>query len=252
MICTKATTCFALLVLHSSLLMRTASIAQEIVTSGTGNMKVTLGLSLATDGDRLRVGPDPANRWELLPILSEHQVQNALQLSQSQIAAIAEVREELKLKSDVLQKGPDNNPEFRAEFQRAVEVYRERASKAVDELLTPEQLRRLTQIVFRMEIAILGYDGSLIHGRLGQVANVYENQYAHLASRTQKIMAEAEAKINEVRREAEELVLAELSSEQRKNVEEAVGPFFYYQHKSGLEEAYKELRATREAKPPKP
>ncbi len=220
---TQVSAIVGLLALQVGISIGEASFAQEAVVSG--NAKVNFGPSIRSSEGRLRIGPDPSNRWELLPILAEPQVQTALQLSESQVTAIADIRGELKLRSDVLQRGPEGNPGFAEEFRIAKEVYRDKASKAVDELLTPEQLKRLIQIVFRMEIALLGYDGSLIHGRLGEVANIYENQYTHLASRTQEIMAEAETKINEIRREAEERVLAELSRSKGRKLKKALARF---------------------------
>lgn len=191
---------------------------------------------------RITVGPDPNQRSQLLGILGDVQVQAALELSESQLEAISRIRNELQGDLNSLRKFSADDTEFLRDFQDARKAYQEAASLAIDELLNARQLERLKQLVYRMEISVLGYDGSLIYGRLGLASGVYENQFSHISKRTQEILAEAQVKRDSIKREAEDEILAELSPDQRKKAKEHLGPFFDYQFRSPLTKAATEMR----------
>ncbi len=171
-------------------------------------------VAVANDTGRILIGPDPDNIAALINLLTDDDVANDLQLNKETRIAI----EEFFVRERKLLAGSD-------EF--SIDVARNLRREVISELLTPQQLERLKQIVYRMEVAVLGLDGALANGRLGERANVYENQRTRILTKGNQCIATRDATVKSLRMEAEEKIIQCLSNEQEVILRPLIGPFFY-------------------------
>ncbi len=67
---------------------------------------------------------------------------------------------------------------------------RKQSEAALEEILLPNQLKRIRQLAYQVEIAKLGLSESLTDGRLGKDIGVNDNQKQHLAEKAAAVEAE--------------------------------------------------------------
>lgn len=118
--------------------------------------------------------------------------------------------------------------EYLRSLMDAKKKFAERSSQSLDEILRPEQMARLKQIAFYVEIAYRGLDGALADGRLGREIGVVGTQIPILRQKIPPILDEAERKIRSIRIAAQDRILNELSTEQRNAANNLLGPYFEF------------------------
>lgn len=103
---------------------------------------------------------------------------------------------------------------------------------AIEEVLTPEDLKRLRQAAFQIEIARSGFGVAITSGALSENVGVSDNQKSHLREKANQIEAKLQGKIAKLLVEAQEEMVNELPAEQREKAKECLGnPFFYREDK---------------------
>jgi len=211
-------------------------------TCAAQEVKITRHSTLS-DG-RLLFGVDPENPSMLFELLSDPQITLELGLSHTESAAVAQVATEYSVERRRLgHLGVE--PSQLAEIKALHQELDVQNVAALEEILTPQRLDRLKQLAYRMDISKIGLTNSLLDGRLASVAGVYDNQRERIGRRGAEIEAQLEARIAELRIEAEQKILDELlSSEQSKRVKAAVGPMFNYQEFFEIRDALNRFKGT--------
>jgi hypothetical protein len=217
--------------------------AIEIAASGDGDGAAALASgmsSIAIGGpggfisSNLLGGVDPNNRSQLFQLLSNDSIRRELKLTEEQQQGVAQIIQEngKRMQERVRQaiaQGGGGIGSLRLDFSELMRVQREQSEAAIEEILLPEQLKRVRQLAYQIEIAQEGLGESLVNGRLGKDIGVYDQQKQQLTDRARDIEQELRAVIAKAHSAARMKLFAELTPDQRKAAEELVGDYFQYE-----------------------
>ena len=194
-------------------------------------------------------GVDPNNRSALFNLLANESVRRELQLKEEQIASVQKIQQETqKRMSEVMRANmAAGNPPVNG-VRELMEEGRKTAESSIEEILLPEQLARVRQIAYQIEIAQVGLGESLTSGRLGKEIDVHDDQKQHLTDKATAIEAETRLAIAKIRAAAREKLLAELAPEQRKKAEALVGPYFEYEEPNFAKALHQRIKQVAPAK----
>ena len=206
---------------------------------------------------KIFAGPDPSNPSELFRLLRNESVCAELGLSDQQRDAVQE--EEAKQIQKLLQRSKDsrhlqlpNSPEDQKkrieEMKKMMEEQQAGHKSAIDEILTPDQAKRFAQILYRVEVYRAGMAEALLNGRLGNAVEVTEDQRVNLTDKIRRIENETKLKIDQLRRDAEQAMLNELSTEQRTNFANIMGEHFPYHEPNEFEQRQTMMETIRQGK----
>ena len=203
------------------------------------------GFSFASPAGAFSIGGpgnvNPGSRSQLFHLLSNESVRRELKLGDDQYAGVKKINAEAQkrmselFRSRVMQsdgKGPTSISVGGNELREIMEENQRVAEEAIEEILLPEQLERVRQLAYQVQVAQVGLGEALVNGKLGQEIGVYEDQKQNLTDRAAKIEAEARAAIVKIRAQARAKLFEELSPEQRKKAEELLGDYFEYEEPS--------------------
>ncbi|MCR9295641.1 MAG: hypothetical protein NXI32_23225 [bacterium] len=194
-------------------------------------------------------GMDPNDRSQLFNLLSNTSVRAELQLTEEQIAGVRQIiqasqqRLSEHVREAMAARRNSGGGAIRLELQDMMRDNREQAEAAIEEILLPEQLNRVRQLAYQVEISREGLGEALVSGRLGNEIGVHDDQKQHLLDRAIKIEAEARQAIIAIQAQARDKLLSELTPEQRKAAEDLLGPYFQYEEPSlgqQLHQAFKQ------------
>lgn len=190
---------------------------------------------------KILVGPDANNITQLFNLLRSSEVTEALDLNKAQKIAIENAfkSEKEKIRELYSQKVP---------FNEITGALRSDARSFYDEVLTPAQKLRMRQVVFRIEVSVIGLAAALTEGRLRDEVKVYENQVTRIQDRGKEIEARTKAEILAILKRSEKELLAELTPEQRAAAEKSLGDFFVYSNVKAMQELREELKANKDGK----
>lgn len=242
-----------------SVLVATTSLAQDTQVSGVQVLSIGSGegmsealrerlssgasFSFAAPSSSISLGGiggvNPNDRSQLFNLLSNESVRRELQLTDEQYGGAKKIMQEsqervqksIQAQMSARQEGTAlriGGPEFRNMMQENQQA----AEAAIEEILLPEQLERIRQLAYQVEVSQTGLGEALVSGRLGKEIDVHEDQKQHLTDRAAKIEEEARQAIIEIRAKARAKLFAELAPEQRKEAEELLGPYFEYKELS--------------------
>ncbi len=187
-----------------------------VTPEGAGNAQEIPRKPLKVDSRLLLFDPNDLRRLCSL-LLTEESIANAVDVGEEEIAVIRE-----------LLRNSNRTPEAEAEFK-----------KSLHELLTSEQLKRLKQIAFQIEIARLGPALSIAVGHYGKeigMTEVQRNEFLKVAFELEKKL---EADVLQARLRAHEKILRELSTEQRTKAKALLGKYFRYDYVEKLTQSAK-------------
>ncbi len=175
------------------------------------------------------VGPDPEDRQALFGLLENRSVQRDLALQANQLEAIRNIKAESKKRTaDFIATARAKNTTIAKEgfFQAVVRENRLAEENAIEEVLLPEQLTRLRQIAYRLEVSQLGLHYALTMGRLSHVVQIHDGQNSIVCREGEQITTAARAEIEAILKRTEADILKVLTPEQRKRAIEAIGTYF--------------------------
>ncbi len=194
-----------------------------------GPSAITMGGGMSFGGSSM-FGVDPNNRSALFNLLANESVRRELQLTDDQFKGVQKIQQETqKRMSEVLRANMAAGNPPAAGVRELMEEGRKTAEGAIEEILLPEQLNRVRQLAYQVEISQLGLGESLTSGRLGKEIDVHEDQKQHLTDKAAAIETETRLAIAKIRAAARAKLLAELAPEQRKKAKELLGPHFEYE-----------------------
>ncbi len=202
---------------------------QVAIAGGTGGVAFSTGPMIL--GGNPMFGVDPNNRSALFNLLTNESVRRELQLKDDQFAGVQKVMQESqkRISETVRANMAAGKGNFGAGISELVVESRKASEAAIEEILLPEQLSRVRQLAYQVEIAQLGLGEALTSGRLGKEIDVHEDQKQHLTDKAAAIETEARLAIAKIRAAARAKLFAELAPDQRKKAEELLGPHFDYE-----------------------
>jgi GGDEF domain-containing protein len=210
------------------------------IAEGLSSMSFAAGGSTGFSFSSLGGGVDPFNRSQLFNLLSNESVRLELGLTEDQFKGSETIKKasQKRLSSLVreqLKEASSNGGAIRLggeSFRQLLQQNRVEAEEALEEILLPEQLNRLRQIAYQVDIAQTGLGEALTQGRLGEEIGVHEDQKQNLMDRAAKIEEETRQAILAIRAKARAKLFAELTPEQRKQALERLGDYFQYEEPS--------------------
>ncbi|MCA9192983.1 MAG: hypothetical protein KDB03_14505 [Planctomycetales bacterium] len=180
-------------------------------------------------------GVDPNSQSQLFQLLNNKSIRQELQLTEEQQQGVKTIVEESSkriseaIRSSMADGGAGK---ISLNMKPLLEEHRAQAEAAIEEILLPDQLKRVRQLAFQIEIAQVGLGESLVNGRLGTEIGIYDDQKQFLTDRAAAIEAEVREQIAVIQTAARAKMFAELSPEQRKAAEELLGAYFSYEEES--------------------
>lgn len=198
---------------------------------------------------------DPNNSSQLFDLLANESVRKELMLSDAQYEGVQLIQNEAqnRLQSAIQEmmtqrKGGGNAIRLNANgFREIREANQADAEAAIEEILLPQQLERMRQLAYQVEVSNTGLGKALVDGRLGEEIGVYDKQKEELLRQAEKIDAEMRAAIVRIKAEARKKVFAKLAPDQRKKAEELLGKYFEYEEVSLQQQIRKSINGMRQA-----
>ncbi len=197
-------------------------------------------------------GVDPNDRSQLFNLLSNPSVRQELKLTDEQSAGVQQIVEASTKRSRELiarmlaeqsQQGGNAIRLGGADFRALRDEAAAQAETAIEEILLPEQMKRIRQLAYQIEVAQQGLGEALLNGRLGAEIEVHENQKQHLSDKAAEIEADARAAIANIKARARGKLLAELTPDQRQAAEERLGDYFDYEELSLAKQLRQSIRS---------
>ena len=228
--------------------------AQEIAVLSVGETSTEQGSGKVKDAVRSFAfsgpnsislnGVDPNNATALFNMLSNESVRRELKLTDQQFSSAAEIMQASSRRiSELVKANISEGKAFKINGLRELtEELRQEAEGAIEEILLPEQLKRLKQLAYQIDMARSGLTETVVHGKLGQEIGIVEGQKTPLEERAQKIEAKVQAEIARIRQVAREEFLKELNAEQRQKAQQLIGDYFDYQEPSLAQSIKQKLR----------
>ncbi len=99
---------------------------------------------------------------------------------------------------------------------------------ALEEFLTPKQMKRLREIAYRGEVAKYGLAFALKRGFLGNAIGITEEKHPEFCGRATQLQGELNRKINELLLAHESQIVNEMPIEIREKAMELLGKPFYH------------------------
>lgn len=171
-----------------------------------------------------------------LGLLQRNDVQEELELLDDQKKQLTELREKSAEKMREVfgsLRGGEGN-ERRGEEMR--ETFRKLAAETqaeVDKVLLPHQSKRLKQLEVQMQMRGRGVLGALGGGEVPEKIGISEDQQEKLREKAQELDNELRKKTAELRKQAQDKLIASLSEEQRQQLKEMIGEPFEFKDEPG-------------------
>lgn len=206
-------------------------IFQLAVCEGAAAQVKVTQISGSADG-HIFVIPSVDDDWNVFLQLRDKQITSLLRMSEASIRRCHEVidvysKEYAEVKAKERNRElPKGSLAALGKKQRAV------AADVLDELLTPEQRLRLTQLMYQVEIARMGLGNSLTRGRMSVAVGVHSQQKESLRLAAARIERTLREKIALAQNEAQYELFQLLAPEQRDKAQALVGEAVYYDTKS--------------------
>ena len=212
--------------------------SEAIVGGDDGAAPAKIGFSFGGPGSVISfgssLGESPTDASTFARLLQMDQIRNELKLTEPQLDGIRKLQQQ---SNQTLQKAAQEMMKALKEggekpsidqMREARESVRDLTDRAIEEILLPEQMSRIREIAFQVEISRMGLGPALTRGKFGEKVGVRADQKPDLIRLAKKIDDEMKAKIAEIKREARDELLASLDSEQEKSAKELIGEFFDY------------------------
>ena len=103
------------------------------------------------------------------------------------------------------------------------------AQKQIEEVLLPQQRDRLRQVARHVEMQRGGDSAGLLQGKLAEELGITPAQKARLEEKAKQIETELAEEIVRLKSQARKDLIAELTPEQQKKLQELLGDGFDYQ-----------------------
>ncbi len=211
-----------------------AAIAIDGLSGGVSSFSIGGPAGFLPLGGGLVGGVDPDNRSQLFDLLSNQSVRRELKLTEQQIEGVQLIMREsgkrmqtqIRAAMEDMKEGDGN---LKLDFGQLMKEKQTEAENAIEEILLPEQLKRVRQLAYQIEVASEGLGESLVNGRLGKDIGVYDDQKQHLTDRARVIEEELRLAIVKVQMAARAKLFAELTPDQRKEAEALLGTYFQYE-----------------------
>lgn len=181
--------------------------------------------------------PNPTNRRYLLDLLSLPHIQSEIGFSKEKIAVLRSIILEVdKNRNAILRAQPHGIP-LEPATKLLLEAHKRQATSDMEALLTDAQFSRLQELAYQIEVAVMGLPKALEVGFLGKSIEITKDQKELIARETPAIFAAKEEESRKINESLEEQVFAELSPEQRSKLKTAIGKYFEYKVRPGVEAA---------------
>lgn len=165
-------------------------------------------------------------------LLSSESVQKDLELTEEQLESIKELgenrgrgdREAMRAEMEGL-----SQEERMEKFQEMMKTRNEESLKSLGEILLPQQMERLAQI--SAQASARGGARSLVSGTLAEKLNITDEQKEALQAKAEELQKSLDAKIEKLRSQMQDELLAELTPEQQSQFKELMGEKFTFEQR---------------------
>ncbi|MEW4561714.1 hypothetical protein AB1K70_04265 [Bremerella sp. JC770] len=178
----------------------------------------------------------PGGGGDLFGLLNNESVQKELEIVPSQLDDIRELGQEMRESMrDMFQGMRNASEDERREMFDKLRSAREDMEADLSKVLMPAQLERLKQIQVQQQSS--GRGGvSFANPRIAEALGLTEAQLADLREKAEELQTEMRAKVEELRKQADDELLQMLTPEQQKKWKEMVGdPFELEQQRGGFQ-----------------
>ena len=175
--------------------------------------------------------PDPNDKLSVALLATNASVQKELGMHPSQVAAL---NNQLKANggsfSSVSRTSNGKSPLSMSREEMESRFHAERTNRQLilDEIFSPEQWTRLSEICYQVEISRVGLFEAVWDGRLGREIGVYDNQIDRLERKAKQIKENCLSELEKVLSRAQEKTLSAINPKDRLTISDAIGEPFWY------------------------
>lgn len=212
------------------------AIVMSATSSSDGGAPVIQSFSFAGDAGAYEMAM-PAfapmvDTGNLSSLLSLPDVREELEMVDDQYAELQEAQKELSKemskKINEMMEGGKFNPSKAGGLKELLEEQKTLIESRVQNMLAPHQLERLKQIALHVQMKQSGAIGMQGNKKVQEALDIDEEQLEKLKEKSEEVKEALEEKIEKLKKEAEAEILDELSSKQRKKLEDLMGSSFEY------------------------
>ena len=196
----------------------------------TGDIQVFSTNAAWASGDSMITMASPMMFGDEFSMIGNPQFQDELNLVPEQREQIKQFNQEFSKKMTDFFKSDEGrlnlqDPEKIKDFMKEIQEAKE---AKVKDILMPHQIERLKQVSLQSEMRARGDSNALTAGKLAEALGIDEEQKKRIQERSKELKEQLEKDIAKLREEAREDLLDELTSDQRKKLNEMLGDKFEY------------------------
>ncbi|HAN98779.1 MAG TPA: hypothetical protein DCQ98_15680 [Planctomycetaceae bacterium] len=201
--------------------------------SGNGPVQIMMAPSMGAGGFAFSTGigggpggPDP------LGLLGDQQIRSELGLDDGQWGQIQSIQRDFQKQMQETTRSLMEggfNPEKAKQMKEQVESVRTQMMGRINEVLLPNQQKRLEQLGRHVALKTSDLGEALFDGPIADALELSDEDRERLRTRSREIQEELEADIKRLQKEAREKLLKELTGSQRETLTELLGSDFEYE-----------------------
>jgi hypothetical protein len=214
------------------------SATQAMGESGMTTDVMSINVADISDGAAIMTEFVPAGQFGLafgnsgdsFSLLNNPSVQKDLLLVDDQLEQIREINKEFSRKiREQMGEFKDENGNFSfdhgSNLADLIRELKQQQQEQIDSILLPNQQQRLKQVARQMKRKQLG-TSRLLTEQLAEELDLSEQQQDRIRTRAKELQEEIDRKLAELRANAKQQLIKELSPSQRKKLEELIGDEF--------------------------
>jgi len=172
----------------------------------------------------------------LSTLLRDSKVQEELELVEDQVADLEEIQSEMRQEMMEMFRGgggfrdlsDDERRERMEELRAKITERTKEMDEEIGQVLLPHQLTRLRELNFQSQIQRSGTDGMADNESIIEALGITDEQKEKMKKAAEEASKKLEEKIQKLRQQAQDEVLAVLTPEQRKKFKELKGESFEF------------------------
>ena len=177
-----------------------------------------------------------SGKFDPLSLLDNKDVREELEFVDDQLdefrAAQDELRQQILDRAKSLAGAGKLDPSQMSEIAKELAKLKKGSQKSLESMLLPHQLERLRQVALQIQMKKRGAANTLISGKIAEELGIDAAQKKRIENRQEELKQELDRRMGELKKEIRDMLLDELTSEQKRKLEKLSGDEFEYKQNS--------------------
>ena len=177
-----------------------------------------------------------SGKFDPLSLLDNKDVREELEFVDDQLdefrAAQDELRQQILDRAKSLAGAGKLDPSQMSEIAKELAKLKKGSQKSLESMLLPHQLERLRQVALQIQMKKRGAANTLITEKIAEELGIDAAQKKRIENRQEELKQELDRRMGELKKEIRDMLLDELTSEQKRKLEKLSGDEFEYKQNS--------------------